>query len=337
VFTRPRDIDDRTLAAGVADGWGIAAASLAYVAVGFGSHHWTVDDADDRRWFLTVDDLEARKRDALESRSAVAQRLRSALTAARHVADLGLGFVVAPMRALDGTVLHAIGERYGAALYPYIGATAYPYGTFRTSAHRDAVLAMLAQLHGLGDAETAAAGAMTDDLVVPRRDDLCTAIGDLAEPWAGGPYGEPARRLLDRHAVAVERLFTHYDVAAAAVAARPGRMVLTHGEPHPANTLRTSEGWLLIDWDTTLVAAPERDLWHMVTDDTASVAAYERMAGRAVDPQALMTYRLWWDLAEICGYVALLRAAHDDEVDVRESWLNLQHYLDPVARWPELL
>jgi spectinomycin phosphotransferase/16S rRNA (guanine(1405)-N(7))-methyltransferase len=335
VFTRPRDIDDRTLAAGVADGWGIAAASLAYVAVGFGSHHWTVDDADDRRWFLTVDDLEARKRDALESRSAVAQRLRSALTAARHVADLGLGFVVAPIRALDGTVLQPIGERYAAALYPHIDATAYAYGNFRTSDHRDSVLAMLAQLHDLGDAE--AAGALTDDLVVPRRDDLCTAIDDLTETWDGGPYGERARRLLDRHAVAVERLFAHYDVGAAAVVARPERMVLTHGEPHPANTLRTSEGWLLIDWDTTLVAAPERDLWHMATDDGTSVAAYERMAGRVVDPQALMTYRLWWDLAEICGYVALLRAAHDDEADVRESWLNLQHYLDPVARWPDLL
>jgi hypothetical protein len=194
---------------------------------------------------------------------------------------------------------------------------------------------MLARLHDLGDA--AASGALTDDLVVPRRDDLVTAVDHLAERWDGGPYSESARRLLDRHAVPVERLFTRYDVVAAAVAARPERMVLTHGEPHPANTLRTTAGWVLVDWDTALVAAPERDLWHLAADDADAVAGYERMGGRAVDPQALMAYRLWWDLAEISGYVALLRAAHADDADVRESWRNLQHYLDPVARWPELL
>jgi hypothetical protein len=176
---------------------------------------------------------------------------------------------------------------------------------------------------------------MKDDLVVPRRDDLLTAIDRLAEPWTGGPYGEPARRLLDRHAGAVERLIARYDDVVAA-AAHPDRMVLTHGEPHPANTMRTNDGWLLIDWDTTLVAVPERDLWHMATDDLDAVAAYERTAGRAVDPQGLTTYRLWWDLAEIAGYVALLRAAHGDDADVRESWRGLQHYLDP-ARRPELL
>ena len=52
------------------------------------------------------------------------------------------------------------------------------------------------------------------------------------------------------------RLFEHYDRLVAGVAGRPERMVLTHGEPHPANTLKTSEGWMLVDWDTTLTAAP---------------------------------------------------------------------------------
>ncbi len=35
-------------------------------------------------------------------------------------------------------------------------------------------------------------------------------------------------------------------------------MVLTHGEPHPGNTLMTNGGWVVVDWDTTLIA--ERDL-----------------------------------------------------------------------------
>ncbi|WP_432843998.1 phosphotransferase family protein [Dactylosporangium sp. CA-092794] len=44
------------------------------------------------------------------------------------------------------------------------------------------------------------------------------------------------------------------------VPADPPGLVLTHGEPHPGNTMRTGGGWLLIDWDTALLAAPERDL-----------------------------------------------------------------------------
>ena len=127
----------------------------------------------------------------------------------------------------------------------------------------------------------------------------------------------------------------HYDRLADA--RRPERMVLTHGEPHPANTLRTPAGWVLVDWDTTLIAAPERDLAQMATADGSVVDAYEAATGRQVLAEALDCYRLWWDLGEICWYVTLLRQVHDDDADIRESWHNLEHYLDPAGRWPELV
>ncbi|MPZ79263.1 MAG: phosphotransferase [Actinophytocola sp.] len=40
-----------------------------------------------------------------------------------------------------------------------------------------------------------------------------------------------------------------------------------HGEPHRGNTITTPNGVVLIDWDTTLIAAPERDLWALVGED----------------------------------------------------------------------
>ncbi len=40
-------------------GWNVAATSLTYQAVGFGSHHWLVDTKDGDRLFVTVDDLAA--------------------------------------------------------------------------------------------------------------------------------------------------------------------------------------------------------------------------------------------------------------------------------------
>ena len=93
--------------------------------------------------------------------------------------------------------------------------------------------------------------------------------------------------------------------------------------------MRTDVGWLLVDSDTTLIAAPDRDLWMMGSGDVPAIDAYEAATGRHVLQVALDCYRLWWDLSEICEYVTLLRDNHDDTDDTRESWNNLQHYLDP--------
>lgn len=329
VFTRPDDLSDSMLTSHVVEGWQIAVDRVDYVAVGFGSHHWSAH-AGDRRWFVTVDDLDAKKHSITDGRDAVFRRLRAALSAARVIADRGLEFVVAPARAVDGSVVRHVEDRYAAAVYPFIDGTSYPYGDFPTVEHRDAVLEMLARLHGVDHPATT--GAARDDLVVPRRADYQEAIDGLGRRWDCGPFGELARGVLDRYASAVERSFHHYDRIAARMAYRSERTVLTHGEPHPANTVMTNDGWLLLDWDTTLIAAPERDLWMMATVDPSVVDSYESIAGRQVLREGLDCYRLWWDLSEICGYVTLLHGTHHDTADVRQSWTNLQHFLESAAR-----
>ncbi len=328
MFTRPGDLSDVMLASHLADTWGIAADAVEYVAVGFGSHHWSIIDGE-QRWFVSVDDLDAKRHFSNDQRDAAFQRLRAALSAARVAADRGLDFVVAPMRAANEAVVARVNDRYAAALYPFLDGTSYPFGDFRTVAHRDAVLGMVARLHDVADPATT--GALPDDLVVPRRDDLSVAIDELGQHWDSGPYGELARELLDRHATDVERLLDQYDRIAAGLVQRPERMVLSHGEPHAANTVMTGDGWRLVDWDTTMIAAPERDLWMMAKADDSVIDAYEAITERNVIQDGLDGYRLWWDLSEICGYIALLRDQHDDTDDVRESWSNLQHCFRPTA------
>ena len=44
----------------MADGWRVAVDALAYAPVGFGSHHWHATAGGDR-WFVTVDDLAAKR------------------------------------------------------------------------------------------------------------------------------------------------------------------------------------------------------------------------------------------------------------------------------------
>ena len=142
---------------------------------------------------------------------------------------------------------------------------------------------------------------------------------------ATGIYGA-AYRLIDVSFAPVGALLAAYEVLARRVAARPERMVITHGEPHSANVLRMPAGYVLVDWDTVLLAPPERDLWALAESDPAIPAAYSAATGTAVDPDAMMLYRLWYDLAEIAGYICTFRAPHDHEDS------DLGHALTPGWR-----
>ena len=79
------------------------------------------------------------------------------------------------------------------------------------------------------------------------------------------------------------RLLARYDDLAALSRSRSSSAVLTHGEPHPGNSMLTSGGWLLIDWDTALLAPPERDLWILDPGDGSILGAYAEATGVSVD------------------------------------------------------
>jgi hypothetical protein len=55
-----------------------------------------------------------------------------------------------------------------------------------------------------------------------------------------------------------------------------------------------------------------------------------------VHPDRLDYYRLWYDLFEIAGYMAVFANPHTDTADVAESWKNLVEFLQPEVRWPAL-
>jgi spectinomycin phosphotransferase len=92
-----------------------------------------------------------------------------------------------------------------------------------------------------------------------------------------------------------------------------------------------------VDWEAVLLAAPERDLWDMAEHDESILDSYTSAAGVDIDREALTLYRLWYDLAEIGGYLSLFRSPHGQTADTNESWRNLQHFLRPASRWPALM
>ena len=327
MFTRPGDLTDDEVRDALGSAWGLRVSSLAYAAVGFGSHHWRAV-ADGARWFVTVDDLTAKRHGVDEPLECPLGRLAAALTTARALHDAGMEFVVAPVPTPAGDVVHRLTERYAIALHPHVEGRTHSWGPYESAAERSAVVALLARLHHAPSG--CRARCRVDDLTVPRLDELMRlldVVGDDGAPWSGGPFSEHLRQLLGARRGHVLDLVARHTTLAAAQRSAQERWVLTHGEPHRANTVTTASGTVLVDWDTLLVAPPERDLWRLVAEDAQVAAEYTALTGVRLDPDALELYGLAWDLADIAISASELHAAHTDTEDVRTAWRSLEGYL----------
>ncbi|MET8147917.1 phosphotransferase family protein [Actinoplanes sp. NPDC049668] len=290
MLDEPDGLDTAELLAGLAEGWGIRARSARYRPVGFGSYHWTTDDN-----FLTVDRVDDDR--AFGS-------LRRALDATLALRRTGLEFVVAPLPARTGSAALRLGPRYALSVYPLVDGEAGRFGPHRPEDVPE-VLGLLARLH-----RTAApATAERLDLALPGR----AGLVDLGRPWTGGPFAERAWRLLSDHSVRLSDMLAEYDGLVAKAEATPQSWVVTHGEPHPGNLMRTASGLVLVDWETVRIAPPERDLW-LVDGDHG-------------DPAASALFRLRWQLADIAGYADELRRPHEATEDITAAWTYLRSYL----------
>jgi spectinomycin phosphotransferase/16S rRNA (guanine(1405)-N(7))-methyltransferase len=316
MLTPPADLAEDTIAAALDEGWGIGPVTLAYQPVGWGSHHWSVTDAARRRWFLTVDELH-RGRTGTESLDGAFRRLRAALSVARGLRDSGLAFAVAPLPARGGEPLVRVAGDFAAALYPHVEGRSFGWGEYTAPGHREAVLEMVVAVHTAPAAARRA--ALRDDFTVAHLDGLrATLNGDTPDR---GPYARRTARLLAAHAQPVRELLARYEQLAERH--RDAPTVLTHGEPHPGNTMLTADGWRLIDWETALLAPPERDLWLLAADDEAVLTAYADATGHTPRPAVLDLYRERWTLNDITVDLARFRRPHTGTEDDAKSFALL--------------
>lgn len=330
MLTPPDGLSEGTLTSVLARGWGTGVVSMAYQAVGFGSHHWHVGDAAGARWFVTVDELQTKQRSRQEPLTEAFGRLRASLCAARDLRDCGAAFVVAPVPTCDGEPVARLGDRLAVALYPFVDGQSFTWGEVTTPAQRRGLLDLIVGVHTAPAAARRRAAA--DDFTVLHRDELELALsGHAAAGVAGcGPYAGPAARLVTENAAGLRRTLARYDALAAAARSRPSGLVLTHGEPHPGNVMLTASGWVLIDWDTALVAPPERDLWSLDPGDGSVLRRYAGATGATPRPELLELYRVRWDLADIAVTVSRFRRPHPGSEDDEKSWDGLRPL---IARW----
>jgi spectinomycin phosphotransferase len=315
VKARPAGLEDEVVVEALRRGWGLEASVVEYLAVGAGSYHWTVADAAESRGFVTVDHL-GQKTWLGGTRDASFDGLRRAFDTAVALRASGLDFVVAPLRTREGESLLRLDSRYTVALFPFVDGRAAEWGAHDDES-RAGALAMLADLH-LAEVPV----ANTAGLDIPGRRHLDAALRDVDVAWIGGPLSEPARAAIREGASELGELLALADRLAAE--SRCGPWVVTHGEPHSANMMRTSDGWRLVDWDTVALAPPERDLWMVVErHDEEAAAGYVRATGRRIDQTALDYFRLMWELKDLAEYLNVLRAPHGEDEDTERQYRSL--------------
>jgi spectinomycin phosphotransferase len=331
VRAKPSDLADVEVTSAVARGWGVHAASAAYLPVGGGSHHWCVSDTSGATFFVTVDDLD--DKDWLgHSRDAVLEGTRLALATAAALRDeAGLRFVVAPVPCGEGRVIRRLGPKYALSVYPFLAGTTFPFGPYADPGVRGQVLTMLVALH--------AATPIVADLVpgheptVGHREDLDTFLQDPSRRWLGGPFSDEAREALAGHAAGLAAVVASFDrLVEGTTQARRARVV-THGEPHPANVMSVGRGLVLIDWDTVGLGPPERDLSLVIETGGEDAKSYEAATGHHLDGAVMTLYALRWYLDDIASAVHLFSRSHGRTEDTQRWFDSLAPLLSMVDVW----
>jgi spectinomycin phosphotransferase len=321
---RPPGLDDADVTAAVATHWEIGVTDVEYVPEGGGSYHWRIAGTDDDTVFVSVDNLDA-KAWLGDDRDATFDGLATAFATAARLLDAGCDFVVAPTPGASGRLLERLTSRYSVAVFPYVDGRAGKWGEPLAASTMKELARHLAQLHDSTPAVRDSALRRT--LGIPGHAQLDAALDAIDRPWTNGPLAEPARLALAARERAVREWLAHYAALAESVRTSGSPWVVTHGEPHPGNTIQTTDGLLLIDWDTVALAPRERDLWMFEDRAPEALAEYLDLAGVEIDPAAMELYRLAWTLTDLAAFASVLRAPHDVDADSEKALSAFCSYL----------
>jgi spectinomycin phosphotransferase len=324
----PVDLQLDLLRNELTSGWALRPTSLDYVPEGGGSYHWRAVGAEGSN-FVTVDDLDD-KAWLGESRDEVFDGLSTALATAELLRRSGLGFVLAPMRTREGAVVRRLDSRYAVSVFPFIEGHTHPFGPYPATL-RGAALDMVADLHR--STSVVRDRAARHVLSYGDARDLHALLMEPDRPWHGGPYSEPARRMLADHVSDIGELVSRFDLLSTETAAAREELVITHGEPHPANVIAAHGRLVLVDWDTTALAPPERDLSFVLNEPGRDGDHYQERTGHAVDFDVIAMYQLRWYLDDLASTARLFRRSHEENPDTHGWWQALAPRISLLPNW----
>jgi spectinomycin phosphotransferase len=307
----PEHLDPAELLTVIRSRWAPGIDRLEHLPIGFGAHHWAAREQGVRKLFVTYDVLPSHH---------TAASLEGAYAAAADLAHQGLEFVLAPLPSGSGT--YTVAMPGGA-----VSITPWQDGTSGDGPHRDlgAAAASAGRLARLHATATSVAVPRWTPLVEP---DLADRLDELtADTWASGPYGERTRTAVRERLDDLARWTARYHDLVNVM--DESAWVLTHGEPHTRNELHTSDGVLLVDWESLQLAPRERDFATLLESGPAWYPAYGGAgSGWTPDWEMAELFDLQWRLSEVAGYAEWFAAPHTGNENDRISLGGLLGELD---------
>ena len=320
------DVPPGRILAAVRDEWGIGADTVERLELPREGWHWLVGDGDGPQWLASVDLAAAAER-----------RQRTAAFECAAMLRQNLGFVLAPVYTRDARITVELPAGLQLSLTPYLDRGTAGRGGFADDAQRSVVAGMLGALHRQPRPRRApvwrprvgrgpAAGREDLERVLDR--DRCS----------GGPWSEPAGRLVRPARYAVRRALRRFDLLGAAVVGSADRWVLTHGRPGTDHLVDTPDGPRLTGWETLAFAPRERDLGDVLgaAEDPEPWFAYVEAGGRP-DPLSSDTVELFAlerHLTTVAELAVRFCRPHGDSADERRRFAELEESVSAVQeRW----
>lgn len=286
--------------------WDLDLDAVAYFPAGFGAHHWQGSHNGAPTAFITLD--QPGDDDQLRD-------LEGAYAAAYQLAVEGLAFVIAPLPTLGGAFTSPLSDGV-VSVTPWTQGETPTAEAAAESEHLERTIQTLRQLHACSWPESL-------PLWRPR---VAADFADqlrmfLADPWANGPQGEQAHRLISSHIDAIERINSRYHALASIAVPNSHLWVPTHGEPHFANQMLVDGDLTFVDWETLRLAPKERDVFGI---PAAGRSAFDP------DPDMIELFSLEWTLCEIDEYATWFRGLHTGNQDDVDALAKLQQELDSI-------
>lgn len=305
----PGELSEGDVLALVRSSWDERASAAAHLPLGFGAHHWRIDVGDRPRLFATYDRFGAR-----HDRGTLTAAYASAIA----LAESGLEFALVPQRSRSGQVLVPLAD--GAlSCTPWVDGEVVGEGPLTDAATVAANIADLARLHACDPPDGVPRWSPQVDQDLPERLAALASSGQHA-----GPYGQPARQAVAERWREIEDWTRRYERLAVAAGRRT--WVVTHGETHTRNQLRTADGIRFVDWESVKLAPRERDLATLVQAGFGTAVA--------ADPEMVELFDLEWRLAEIDEYAHWFAAPHTGTADDRVAYEGLLDELERGPWWP---